>query len=105
MRLTLLERRKHLAAWILSAVAWVGTIFNWVEGSMAGTLPWHSGAEHPITVSTLLFLLAGLCAVVCALPDDREDVDDLKLWTFLLWCGLPLLLLGFLVINPLRWFS
>jgi hypothetical protein len=104
MRTRQLERRKRLAAVACSTIGWIGTALYWLDAVRTNSLPWQRASGYPVDLAGLLLLLLTVAGVVAALPDDREDVNERQLWTLVLWCLGPCLLLGWLFFNPLAWF-
>lgn len=104
MRTRQLERRKRLAAMACSTIGWVGAGLYWLDALRSGSLPWQRVSGYPVDLAGLLLLLLSVTGVVAALPDDREDVNERRLWSFVLWCLVPCLLLGWLFFYPLAWF-
>lgn len=103
MRSRQLERRKRLTALACSTVGWIGAALYWIDALRTGSLPWQRASGYPVDLACLLLLLVAVAGVVAALPDDREDVNERQLWTLVLWCLGPVVLLGWLFFYPLAW--
>jgi len=104
MKTRQLERRKRLAALACSTIGWLGSVLYWLDAMRSHSLPWQRPGGYPVDLAGLLLLLCAVAGVVAALPDDREDVSERRLWTFVLWCLGPVLVLGWLFFYPLAWF-
>jgi hypothetical protein len=104
MKTRQLERRKKLAALACSTIGWIGAGLYWIDAVRNNALPWQRAGGYPVDLAGLLLLLITVAGVVAALPDDREDVNERRLWTLVLWCVGPVLLLGWLFFYPLAWF-
>lgn len=104
MKTRQLERRKHLAAIACSTIGWLGAGLYWLDALLNGYLPWQRAGGYPIDLAGLLLLLLIVAGVVAALPDDREDVNERRLWGLVLWCLGPFVALGWLFFYPLAWF-
>ena len=100
MRNRQLERRKKLAAWTGSSIAWVAAGLYWIDAFATNSLPWQLPRGYPVDLTELLVLMVAVGGVVAALPDDREDVNERRLWLTILWCLAPCLLLGLLFFYP-----
>ncbi|MFN0128160.1 MAG: hypothetical protein ACKV19_15900 [Verrucomicrobiales bacterium] len=105
MKTRQLERRRRLAAIACSTIGWVGAGLYWLDARLNGYLPWQRADGYPIDLAGLLLLLLIAAGVVAALPDDREDVNERRLWGLVLWCLGPVVALGWLFFYPLAWFQ
>ncbi len=103
MRSRQLERRKRLTALACSTLGWIGAALYWTDAMLTRSLPWQRASGYPVDLAGLLLLLVTVAGVVAALPDDREDVNERRLWTLVLWCLGPVVLLGWLFFYPLAW--
>ena len=104
MKTRQLERRKRLAALACSSLGWIGAGLYWLDAVQSQTLPWQRASGYPVDLAGLLLLVIAVAGLVAALPDDREDVNERQLWTMIVWCLGPILLLGWLFFYPLAWF-
>ena len=105
MRTRQLERRKKLIAWTCSSVGWVSTVLYWMDALHSNSQPGQLVGGYPVDLAGLLLLMVAVVGVVAALPDDREDINEHHLWTMVLWCLGPCVLLSWLFFSPIGWFQ
>ncbi len=99
MKTRLVEHPKRFAAFICSGLAWLGMIYHWLEAAALGELPFVGRKVHGISTGTLLLVLFALAGFVCAMPDDREDTNERRMWLLVLWSVIPVVMLGVLLFG------